>query len=135
MNIGPDPHTPAASQPAARAAFPRQLRVWPGPRTDWFSSAAWNSLLSGRFEVTSTSRVGLRLGGVPLIRHNVHQLPSEGLIEGAMQVPPDGLPIIMLADHPTTGGYPVIAVIDPSDLHHAAQAAPGGMPLHFMLAR
>ena len=135
LSVGADPHTPAASQPAPRAAFPLQLRVWPGPRMDWFESAAWSSLLSGRFEVTSTSRVGVRLGGIPLLRGHDRQLPSEGLVEGAIQVPPDGQPIVMLADHPTTGGYPVIAVIDPADLHHAAQAAPGGTPLHFTLAR
>jgi len=62
------------------------------------------------------------------------QLPSEGLVEGAIQVPPDGRPIIMLADHPTTGGYPVIAVIDPVDLHHAAQAA-AGTTLRFIPVR
>ena len=75
--------------------------------------------------MTSTSRVGIRLTGPALVRIDDQQLPSEGLVEGAIQVPPDGQPIIMLADHPTTGGYPVIAVIDPSDLHHAAQAAAG----------
>jgi allophanate hydrolase subunit 2 len=54
------------------------------------------------------------------------ELPSEGLIEGAVQVPPDGLPIVMLADHPTTGGYPVVAVVDPADIVTLAQAAVGG---------
>ena len=86
------------------------------------------------FEVTSTSRVGVRLTGPSLLRIDGRELPSEGLVEGAIQVPPDGQPIIMLADHPTTGGYPVIAVIDSADLRHAAQAAPG-TTLRFAPAR
>ena len=53
------------------------------------------------------------------------QLPSEGLLTGAIQVPPDGRPVVMLADHPTTGGYPVLAVVDASGLHVVAQSRPG----------
>ncbi len=132
--VGPDPATPAAVQSAPRAALSAQLRVWPGPRLDWFVATAWHALLAATFEVNSTSRVGVRLGGTPLLRQHDRQLPSEGLVEGAIQVPPDGRPIIMLADHPTTGGYPVIAVIDPVDLHHAAQAA-AGTTLRFIPVR
>jgi len=123
--VGTDPATSAATQAAPRAPLSTRLRVWPGPRLDWFQPAAWAALTASTFEVTSTSRVGVRLSGIPLLRRHDHQLPSEGLVEGAIQVPPDGQPIIMLADQPTTGGYPVIAVIDPADLHHAAQAALG----------
>ena len=65
---------------------------------------------------------------------NHDELPSEGLVEGAVQVPPDGNPIVMLADHPTTGGYPVIAVVDPADIAAVAQAAPG-TTLRFVAAR
>ncbi len=132
--VGTDPATSAATQAAPRAVLSTQLRVWPGPRLDWFQARAWAALTTSTFEVTSSSRVGVRLGGPPLVRSNEQQLPSEGLVEGAIQVPPDGQPIIMLADHPTTGGYPVIAVIDPADLHHAAQAAPG-TTLRFAPAR
>jgi allophanate hydrolase subunit 2 len=53
------------------------------------------------------------------------ELPSEGMVEGAVQVPPDGSAIVMLADHPVTGGYPVIAVVDPRDLGHLAQLSSG----------
>jgi allophanate hydrolase subunit 2 len=60
-----------------------------------------------------------------LTRAVAGELPSEGLIAGAIQVPPDGQPIIFLSDHPTTGGYPVIAVVDPADLPMVAQARPG----------
>lgn len=125
LRVGTDPTNAAATQAAPRAQPSTRLRVWPGPRLDWFSPSAWPMLLATPFEVTNTSRVGLRLYGAALLISADRQLPSEGLVEGAIQVPPDGQPIIMLADHPTTGGYPVIAVLDPADVHHAAQAAPG----------
>ena len=108
--------------------------MWPGPRRDWFTASAWSTLLSTPFTVTATSRVGVRLAGAPLVPLRHQQLPSEGLLEGAVQVPPDGHPILMLADHPTTGGYPVIAVIDDADVGHAAQA-PLGSTLRFAAAR
>jgi allophanate hydrolase subunit 2 len=53
------------------------------------------------------------------------ELPSEGVVLGAVEVPPDGQPLIFLAGHPTTGGYPVVGVVHPSDLPHCAQARPG----------
>jgi allophanate hydrolase subunit 2 len=53
------------------------------------------------------------------------ELASEGLVAGAIQVPHDGQPVVMLADHPTTGGYPVIAVVDPDDLAALAQRRVG----------
>jgi allophanate hydrolase subunit 2 len=99
--------------------------VWPGPRLDWFLPDAFERLCSAPFEVTATSRVGTRLSGPALHRARHDELPSEGMIEGAIQLPPDGNPIAFLADHPTTGGYPVIAVVDPDDVAHLAQAAPG----------
>jgi allophanate hydrolase subunit 2 len=49
------------------------------------------------------------------------------MVEGAVQVPPDGRPIVMLADHPTTGGYPVVAVVDPADVWVAVQASVGSV--------
>lgn len=125
FRIGPDPTTPAAEHPAARRPPRTEITVWPGPRADWFSDAAWAALCSGAFTVTATSRVGTRLAGPMLERVRHDELPSEGTIEGAVQVPPDGNPIVFLADHPTTGGYPVIAVVDPADIPHVAQAAPG----------
>ena len=125
LEVGPDPGAPAATAAAPRFLPATRLRVWPGPRLDWFDQSAWSTLIASDFEVTGTSRVGVRLSGPPLRAVHDRQLPSEGLVEGAIQVPPDGQPIIMLADHPTTGGYPVMAVIDPADIHHAAQAAAG----------
>jgi len=112
---------PVAALPVAPV-----LRVSPGPRADWFTADALDSLRTSRFEVTGQSdRVGVRLSGPVLRRSRTEELPSEGLVEGAVQVPPDGQPVIFLADHPVTGGYPVIAVVHPHDLPLVAQARPG----------
>ncbi len=125
MHAGPDPHTPAALQPAARHEPSTNVRLWPGPRLDWFDDDALQILTSNPFVVTDTSRVGSRLSGESLRRVRHDELPSEGMVEGSMQVPPDGNPIVMLAGYPATGGYPVIAVVDPADIHLVGQAAVG----------
>jgi len=102
------------------------LRLLPGPREDWFSPAAVESLVRDAWTVTPRSdRVGARLDGPPLARACDGELPSEGMVEGALQVPPDGRPVLFLADHPVTGGYPVIAVVAGEDVPLAAQARPG----------
>jgi biotin-dependent carboxylase-like uncharacterized protein len=105
------------------------LRVTLGPREDWFAPAAIHRLWTEAYAVTPTSnRIGLRLTGPPLARTDeasMQELPSEGMVAGALQVPPNGLPVLFLADHPTTGGYPVIACVHPADIARAAQAAPG----------
>lgn len=100
------------------------LRLAAGPRDDWFKTLA--PLASAAYEVTSQSnRVGVRLDGPALVRRRREELPSEGMVTGALQVPPNGLPIIFLADHPTTGGYPVAAVLVTGDIPRAAQLRPG----------
>ncbi|MBX6766091.1 MAG: biotin-dependent carboxyltransferase family protein [Actinomadura rubrobrunea] len=102
------------------------LRVLPGPRDDWFTEDALTTLASTPYEVTADSnRVGVRLGGAPLPRARDGELGSEGMVTGAIQVPPSGLPIIFLADHPTTGGYPVVGVLVSDDIPLAAQLRPG----------
>jgi biotin-dependent carboxylase-like uncharacterized protein len=102
------------------------LRVLPGPRRDWLEPAAWTALTTQRWTVTADSnRVGLRLAGATLERARDDELPSEGLVAGALQVPPDGAPVLFLADHPVTGGYPVLAVVTTADLPAAAQLRPG----------
>lgn len=121
-------------EPVPRAATSTTLRVWDGPRRDWFEDSAWGTLTASSYTVSATSRIGVRLAGPALARSRTGELPSEGLIEGAVQVPPDGQPIVMLADHPTTGGYPVIGVVDPADVRHAAQAAVG-TELRFTMRR
>ena len=82
----------------------------------------------------TSNRIGVRLSGVDLERTVSRELPSEGIVEGAIQVPNDGQPLIFLADHPTTGGYPVIAVVDPPEVGRIAQARPGDT-LRFRWAR
>lgn len=124
--VGRDPATPTATQQAVPLPSPDRLTIWPGPRRDWFDESAWLALCSGEFRVAASSdRVGVRLAGARLARRTDGELASEGIVEGAIQVPPDGDPIVMLADHPTTGGYPVIAVVDPAHLRHVAQLAAG----------
>ncbi|MHA6758862.1 5-oxoprolinase subunit C family protein [Streptacidiphilus sp. PAMC 29251] len=110
-------------------APPRELllRLDLGPRQDWFTVDALRLLLTTAYAVSPASnRVGLRLTGPALERlPGRGELPSEGMVLGAVQVPPDGLPVVFLADHPTTGGYPVVGVVRPEDLRAAAQAIPG----------
>jgi len=112
----------AAPEPGARPL----LHVILGPRDDWFTADAITRLTTEPFTVTPASnRVGLRLDGPPLERARTGELLSEGLVPGAIQVPAGGQPILLLADHPTTGGYPVIAVVVEADLPTAAQLRPG----------
>lgn len=102
------------------------VRVTPGPRRDWFCDAAWDSLLESAYDVTSDSnRVGVRLDGPALERTREGELPSEGLMRGALQVPPSGKPVLFLADHPVTGGYPVIGYVRDDDVDLCAQVRPG----------
>jgi allophanate hydrolase subunit 2 len=102
------------------------LRVIVGPRSDWFSQTSIERLADQDFTVDQASnRVGVRLTGEPLERVRAAELRSEGLVPGALQVPPDGRPILLLADHPVTGGYPVVAVVHSEDLPLAAQLRPG----------
>jgi len=102
------------------------LRVTPGPRDDWFDPAAWQTLSRSAYVVTTESnRIGLRLDGPELPRARTGELASEGMVLGAVQVPPDGRPVVFLADHPPTGGYPVIGVVRTEDLWQCAQLRPG----------
>jgi biotin-dependent carboxylase-like uncharacterized protein len=102
------------------------VQVQPGPRRDWFTDDSWRSLLRQSYTVTAQSnRVGLRLDGVPLERARIGELPSEGMARGALQIPPSGTPVLFLADHPTTGGYPVIAYVVDEDVDRCGQLRPG----------
>lgn len=95
-----------------------------GPRDDWVADPAalarttWTA--SGR-----SDRVGMRLEGPPLARRDRGELPSEGMVRGAIQVPPGGEPVLFGADHPVTGGYPVVAVVRHADIDRAGQIRPG----------
>ncbi|WP_254125902.1 biotin-dependent carboxyltransferase family protein [Amycolatopsis sp. CA-230715] len=120
------PHPPVDLAP--QRPFPDELvlRVVPGPRLDWFAEDALTSLLSAPHRVTAEAdRVGIRLDGPVLRRARGDELPPEAGVLGALQVPPSGHPILFLADHPVTGGYPVPAVVLEDDVDLAAQARPG----------
>jgi len=117
---------PIGVAPVAAPATEPLLHVIEGPRADWFTADALELLTSSSWEVSSDSnRSGARLKGPKLQRARSDQLLSEGMVDGAIQVPESGQPIILLADHPTTGGYPVIAVIVSADLDAAGQLRPG----------
>lgn len=102
------------------------VAISPGPRRDWFQDESWRRLLEATFVTTADiNRVGVRLQGPTLERSRSGELPSEGMLRGAVQVPTGGQPVIFLADHPVTGGYPVIAYVDDEDVDRCAQLRPG----------
>jgi biotin-dependent carboxylase-like uncharacterized protein len=102
------------------------VHVQPGPRRDWFTDDAWACLLSQRYTVTAQSnRVGLRLDGVPIPRAHTGELPSEGMVRGALQIPSSGTPVLFLADHPVTGGYPVVGYVVDDDVDRCGQLRTG----------
>jgi biotin-dependent carboxylase-like uncharacterized protein len=127
LPIGPDPGTPVVVDQAPPRPTGGPVALWPGPRLDWFVAGTLEQLTAATWVVSSeVSRVGARLDGPRLERlAGGGELASEGVLTGAVQVPPDGRPVVMLADHPTTGGYPVVAVVDPGSLVVIAQARPG----------
>ncbi|RAV02469.1 5-oxoprolinase/urea amidolyase family protein [Mycolicibacter senuensis] len=102
-----------------------ELRVTPGPRDDWFVDP--DVMVRTNWLVTNRSdRVGMRLVGMPLeYRWPERQLPAEGADRGAIQVPPNGFPIILGPDHPVTGAYPVVGVVVEEDIDTLGQIRPG----------
>jgi len=113
---------------AALTPHTTTLRATLGPREDWFTDPT--SLASELWTVSSQSnRIGVRLDRTSehtvLKRAKTHELPTEAISLGAIQVPPSGQPVIFLPDHPVTGGYPVVAVVHDADLDLAAQVRPG----------
>lgn len=103
-----------------------EVELAPGPRADWFAADALETLFEAVWTVSNDAdRVGVRLDGPELARTREDELPSEGMVPGALQVPPSGRPTILLGDGPVTGGYPVIAVVTDAALDLIAQARPG----------
>lgn len=138
LATGPAPSSDGETWPgpllAAAIADELVLPVTVGPRDEWFTADALNTLWTATYTVSASSnRVGLRLDGAALERQVHGELSSEGMVLGAVQVPPDGKPVVFLADHPVTGGYPVIGVVTAEGVGAAAQAAPG-TPTRFVIA-
>lgn len=133
----------AASHPVEPGAVPRdlpasgdlvELEITLGPRGDWFTAEALQVLTTQEWTVTPCSdRVGIRLRGEVALERSVGgELPSEGAVNGAIQVPPDGQPVLFLPDHPLTGGYPIIGALTDRSLDLAGQLPPG-VRLRFVL--
>ena len=114
--------------PAARPAYSTEpvIRVIPGPHLGWFTSESWDAFCQGAYGVsTQSDRMGYRLTGPTLTHHRGADLVSQGMVQGEIQVPGDGQPIVMMPDHPTTGGYACIATVIKSDLPVLTQVEPG----------
>jgi biotin-dependent carboxylase-like uncharacterized protein len=120
---------PASAVPRAIGPGTTRLRVRLGPRADWLTEESAVLLTTAAYVVGADSdRVGVRLeadDGSVLKRSRDGELPSEGIVTGSVQVPGSGQPLVFLADHPVTGGYPVVAVVDRDDLWRCAQLRPG----------
>ena len=129
----PDIDVAAVAMPTADEV---ELQILRGPRDGWVVDA--DALVQTRWQASHRSdRVGMRLSGNASglsHRESGRQLPSEGIVRGAVQVPPSGEPVIFLADHPVTGGYPVVAVVIDEDVDLAAQVRPG-QHIHLRWAR
>ncbi len=130
LAVGDPPAPPwqpvdVAPGPAPRTG-PALLRVVLGPRDEWFTAGSLRRLVGADYVVGGRcDRVGMRLEGPPLRRVDTRELDSEGMVRGCLQVPPDGRPVLLLADAPVTGGYPVVAVVVDADVDRAAQLRPG----------
>jgi biotin-dependent carboxylase-like uncharacterized protein len=125
LPLGMPGRTPYGTEAVPRPRGDR-LHLVLGPRADWFTARALEALDGATYEVAPDSnRIGLRLTGASIERARADELPSEGMVLGAVQVPPSGQPVVFLHDHPTTGGYPVVAVVVDEDLAVCAQARPG----------
>ena len=135
LPVGPPgrdfPTVDHAAHPSPGSNDPAVLEVLPGPRAAWVGG--WATGLGGLLGVerhvsADSDRAGVRLAGSPVQRVAAWrdvELPSEGMVRGAVQVPPGGEPVLFLADHPVTGGYPVVGVLTASACDHTAQLRPG----------
>jgi len=107
---------------------PSPIRIVPGPHADWFTLDALAQIVDSAYTLTDLAdRMGYRLSGASLTRARRSELISCGVTLGAMQIPADGQPIVLMADHQTTGGYPIIANVIRADMIKLAQRAPEEM--------
>jgi len=121
-------HAPVTHADGSTGASPSQTQipVIRGSEADWFTRASWEALLKTSYTITPQSdRMGYRLQGEALALAAPRELLSAASLRGNIQVPSDGQPILLMADHPTTGGYPVIATAATAAWPILAQAKPG----------
>jgi KipI family sensor histidine kinase inhibitor len=126
--------TASAPWPIADRAL---VRVVLGPQADHLAPESLRTFFETSWRVsTASDRVGLRLeGGEPLRHRHRAEILSDGMVPGAVQVPPDGRPIVMAADSPTTGGYPKVATVVTADQPLLAQLLPGAGEVRFEAVR
>lgn len=133
LPLGPSPHAPRV--PSRRNWFVSSasflssgpvVRVVRGPQAEWFSSAALQAFQTAIYTLSAQSdRMGLRFNGPPVNRENTKEMISQGVAAGTIQVPPDGRPIVLMADRQTIGGYPNLANVISVDLPKLAQLGTG----------
>jgi biotin-dependent carboxylase-like uncharacterized protein len=118
---GPDLELSVSLEPAAGP-----IRIVLGPQDDLFTPAGIETLLSSEYQITAEAdRMGYRLSGPKIEHKDGYNIVSDGIVTGSMQVPGTGVPIVMLVDRQTTGGYPKIATMVRADLARFAQMRPG----------
>jgi biotin-dependent carboxylase-like uncharacterized protein len=133
LAVGPEPNDlPAPDLVPTHPIDPEPIiGIVRGPRLDWVDDGSRQRLVSEPFTVSDQiNRIGVRCVGPKLVRSVTTELASEAVLQGAVQLPPNGEPIIFGPDHPTTGGYPVIAVVVDRHLPLVAQLRPG-QQFHF----
>jgi antagonist of KipI len=130
LSVGADSsHLPTDGFHCAAELLPRYepgiVHITRGTQADLFDESAWRTLTESEYRISAASdRTGYRLEG-PALANPVGTLPSEASCPGSIQIPGDGLPIVLMADAPTVGGYPKIAVVAEADLPIIAQRSPG----------
>jgi KipI family sensor histidine kinase inhibitor len=134
LGLGPPGREPAVvpEEATPEAEDEAVVRVVLGPQADHFPPSALERFLGEAWRVgPSSDRTGCRLAGPALEHAGPTEIVSDGMVPGAVQVPPDGQPIVMLADGPTTGGYPKVAAVVSADLPRLAQLLPGRDRIRF----
>jgi antagonist of KipI len=129
LRLGPERERPQEGFHCAADLMPRYdsgiVHVTPGTHEELFDETAWKTLTESEFRISPASdRTGYKLEG-PALGKSLGTLPSEVGCPGTIQVPGDGLPIVLMADAPTVGGYPKVAIVSEADLPILAQRRPG----------
>lgn len=136
LEVAPFDPDRARRDPLAITPRASTVRVILGPQDHHFDEAAIAMLLNASWRTgLDSDRVGARLDGPRLTHAGPAEIVSDGMVPGCIQIPPDGRPIVMLSDCPTTGGYPKIACVVSDDLGLIAQAVPGETAIRFVAVR